>query len=414
VVASVIRRRRCRLCDGARLERALPITASPIADAYVSKEKLGAKQDTYPLDLYLCLDCGHVQNIDVVDPEALFRDYIYVTSSSPGLVEHYRLYADEVTARFAVRPGSLAAEIGSNDGSLLRFFQNKGLKVLGIDPARRIAEEATATGIPTLPEFFSEGLARRIRAQQGPATIIAANNVFAHADNLADIVRGIRTLLADDGVFVFEVSYLVDIVDRLLFDTIYHEHVSYHSIAPLKRFFERLGLQLFDVQRTNSKGGSIRGFAQRWPEGQRSVMPIIGELLEVEAKRRFGELAVYREYGETIQARKAALARVVDDARAAGKRIAGYGASTTVTTLIWHFELNEKLEFLLDDNPLKHGLYSPGCHIPVLPSDEIYVRRPDYVVILAWNFASPIIKRHRRFLDEGGRFVIPLPELSIV
>jgi SAM-dependent methyltransferase len=410
----LIRRKNCRLCDGAHLELALPIAASPVADAYVSTERLEEKQETYPLDLYLCLDCGHVQNVDVVDPEILFRDYIYVTSSSPGLVEHYRGYADEVTARFAVKSGSLAVEIGSNDGSLLQFFKSKRLRVLGIDPARRIAEEATAKGVMTLPEFFSEKLAHSIRAQYGPAAVLAANNVFAHADNLADIVCGIRALLADDGVFVFEVSYLVDIVDRLLFDTIYHEHVSYHSIAPLKRFFERLGMQLFDVQRISSKGGSIRGFAQRLPEGKRPVAPIIGELLEIEARRGFMELEVYREFGEAIELRKAALIRVVDEVRAAGKRIAGYGASTTVTTLIWHFELTDQLEFLADDNPRKHGLFSPGCHIPVLPSDELYARKPDYVIILAWNFSAPIIKRHRRFLDEGGKFVIPLPELRIV
>src|SRR5258706_354153 len=375
---ALIRRKNCRLCDGPRLELALPIAASPIADAYVSTERLGEKPETYPLDLYLCLDCGHVQNVDVVDPEILFRDYIYVTSSSRGLVEHYRGYADEVMARFAVKSGSLAVEIGSNDGSLLQFFKNKGLKVLGIDPARRIAEEASAKGVMTLPEFFSQKLAHGIRAQYGPAAVLAANNVFAHADNLADIVRGIRALLADDGVFVFEVSYLVD------------------------------------VQQISSKGGSIRGFAQRLPEGKRPVAPIIGELLGIEARRGFMELEVYREFGEAIELRKAALIRVVDEVRAAGKRIAGYGASTTVTTLIWHFALTDQLEFLADDNPRKHGLFSPGCHIPVLPSDELYARRPDYVIILAWNFSAPIIKRHRRFLDEGGKFVIPLPELRIV
>src|SRR6266851_5084769 len=191
----LIRRQNCRLCDGVRLELALPIAASPIADAYVTRENLGEAQETYPLDLYLCLDCGHVQNVDVVDPEKLFRDYIYVTSSSPGLVEHYRRYADEIAARFALKPGSLAVEIGSNDGSLLRFFRNKGLKVLGIDPARRIADEATAKGVPTLPEFFTGKLGQEIRARHGPAAVIAANNVFAHADNLADIARGIRALL---------------------------------------------------------------------------------------------------------------------------------------------------------------------------------------------------------------------------
>lgn len=387
---------------------------SPIADAYVPRERLGETQDLYPLDLYLCRDCGHVQNIDVVDPELLFRDYIYVTASSPGLVEHYRRYADDVVDRFAPAPGSLAFEIGSNDGSLLRFFKQKGMKVLGVDPARRIAEEATAGGVPTLPDFFTERLAHDIRARHGAAAIVAANNVFAHADDLVGVVRGIRAMLADDGVFVFEVSYLVDIVDRFLFDTVYHEHVSYHSIAPLQRFFARLGMQLFDVERIPSKGGSIRGFAQRSPEGRRPVGPLVGELLETEAKRGFAAPAIYREYAAAIASRKAALAKVVDEARSAGKRVAGYGASTTVTTLLWNFDLIGKIDFLADDNPRKHGLYSPRSHIPVVPSEELYVRRPEYVVVLAWNYAEPILKRHARYTREGGRFVIPLPELRIV
>lgn len=412
--SSVTRRDRCRLCDSKRLELVLPIAASPIADAYVPRERLDERQDTYPLDLYLCADCGHVQNIDVVDPEILFRDYIYVTSSSLGLVEHYRRYADEVVAQFDVKPGALALEIGSNDGSLLGFFKAKGLKVLGVDPARRIAGEATARGVPTLPEFFGSRLAETLRKEHGPAAIIAANNVFAHADNLADIVRGIRTMLADDGVFIFEVSYLPDIVDRFLFDTVYHEHVSYHSIVPLAKFFERLGMQLFDVQRISSKGGSIRGFAQRLPEGRQAVTPRVRELIAEENRRGFDKPAVYRSYGAAIEARKAAVAKLVDEARARGKTVAGYGASTTVTTLMWHFDLTQKLEFLVDDNPLKHGLFAPKCHLPVLPSDEVYSRRPDYVVILAWNFAEPIMKRHQRYIAEGGTFVIPLPELRVV
>lgn len=412
--SSLTRRDRCRLCDSKHLELALPIAASPIADAYVPAERLNEQQGTYPLDLYLCTECGHVQNIDVVNPEILFRDYIYVTSSSMGLVEHYRRYADEVVSQFGTKPNALALEIGSNDGSLLSFFKAKGLKVLGVDPARRIAEEATARGVPTLPEFFGSKLAQTLRKEHGPASIIAANNVFAHADNLADIVRGIRIMLADDGVFIFEVSYLPDIVDRFLFDTVYHEHVSYHSIIPLAKFFEKLGMQLFDVQRISSKGGSIRGFAQRAPEGRHAVTSRVKELIAEENHRGFHQPAIYREYGAAIAARKAAVTKVLDEARAQGKTVAGYGASTTVTTLMWHFDLAQKLEFLVDDNPLKHGLFAPKCHLPVLPSEELYTRRPDYVLILAWNFAEPIMKRHQRYVDEGGTFVIPLPELKVV
>ncbi|MGH6804389.1 MAG: methyltransferase domain-containing protein, partial [Methyloceanibacter sp.] len=339
---------------------------------------------------------------------------IYVTSSSLGLVDHFRKYAEHVVDRFKWQPGSLAVEIGSNDGSLLRFFKGKGMRVLGVDPARQIAQDATEAGIPTLPEFFNSDIAASIRKEHGPASVVAANNVFAHADNLADIVRGIRTVLADDGIFVFEVSYLVDIVDKFLFDTVYHEHVSYHSIAPLAKFFSRLGMELFDTQRIASKGGSIRGFAQRKPEGKRRVEPIVGELLDLEAKRGFGKPDLFRKYDAEIGARKTDLDRFLDQIIAEGKLIAGYGASTTTTTLMWHFDLTRRLAFIVDDNPRKRGLYSPGCHIPVMPSEEIYVKQPDHVVILAWQYAEPIIKKHQAYLKSGGRFVVPLPDLRIV
>jgi len=408
------RRTACRLCGGTNLELVLPIAASPIGDAYVSKERLGEEQGLFPLDLYLCHGCGHVQNVDIVDPEILFRDYTFATSEHTSLVDHYRRYAKEIVARFPPAPDSLVVEIGSNDGTLLRFFSEQGFRVIGVDPATHIAAGATASGIPTLPEFFDEMLAGTIREQHGAAAIVAANNVFAHADDLVGIMRGVRTLLADDGVFVFEASYLVDIVDRFLFDTVYHEHVSYHSVAPLTRCLEENGIQLFDVQRIASKGGSIRGFAQRIPGGRRPVEPIIGELLAEEKKRGFAEADIYRSFGKAIDLRKAAVTKLIDEALRAGKKVAGYGASTTVTTLLWHFNLMQKLEFLVDDNPLKQGLFSPRCHLPVIPSEELYVQRPDYVIILAWNYAEAIIKRHQRFLDEGGKFVVPLPSLRVV
>jgi len=386
---------------------------SPIGDAFILSARLGQSQDLYPLDLYLCRDCGHIQNLDVVNPEVLFRDYIYTTSTSSGLVEHFRKYAADVVSRFNMKPGSLVVDIGSNDGSLLRFFKDHGARVLGIDPAREIANQATKSGVETLPEFFNSTLASRLRRDYGGASVFCANNVFAHADDLADITRGIREVLADDGVFVFEVSYLVDIVDKFLFDTVYHEHVSYHSIKPLARFFERLGMQLIDVQLIPSKGGSIRGFAQRLPEGHRPVMPIVGELIAAEERRGFDKMPIYREYAEKIDLRKVALNTMLDQEAAKGQVIAGYGASTTTTTLLWHFGLERKLAFIADDNPIKHGRYCPASHIPVMPSEELYVRRPDVVVILAWQYADAILKRHEQFIKDGGRFVLPLPDLKV-
>jgi SAM-dependent methyltransferase len=387
--------------------------ASPIGDAFVPAARLGQAQDLYPLDLYLCMDCGHVQNLDVVNPDVLFRDYIYTTSSSNALVDHFRRYAADIVARQEAKQGSLVVEIGSNDGSLLKFFKAQGLRVLGIDPARDIARKASEAGVETLPEFFTSSLATAVRQAHGAATIVCANNVFAHADDLADIVRGIRDVLADDGVFVFEVSYLVDIVDDYLFDTIYHEHVSYHSVSTLSAFFARMGMQLIDVQRNTSKGGSIRGFAQRLPEGKRPVQSVVDELIALEQSRGFNQLPLYRDYAMQIDQRKAALVRFLDGALADGKLVAGYGASTTTTTLMWHFELTRKLAFVADDNPVKYGMYCPACHIPVVPSGELYVRRPDYVVILAWQYAPVIMKRHERFIKDGGQFLVPLPELQV-
>jgi len=402
------------MCDGRKLELALPIRPSPIADAYVPAAALGRPQELFPLDLYLCTDCGHVQNVDIVSPELLFRDYLFTTSTSAGLVDHFRKYAAEVASKLGFRAGSLVVEIGSNDGSLLRFFKEQGMHVLGVDPAREIARQATEAGIPTLPDFFNSAAAADIRKQHGRASLVAANNVFAHADDLADIVEGIRDILADDGVFVFEVSYLVDIVDRFLFDTVYHEHVSYHSIAPLARFFNRLGMQLFEIDRVASKGGSFRGYAQRLPEGKRPVSPTVGEMIALEKEREFGALAVYQEFGRKIEARKQRLLNYLDRHTKPGSLVAAYGASTTTTTLMWHFELVRRIAFIADDNPRKHGLYSPASHIPVVPSEELYVRRPDMVIVLAWQYAQPIIRKHPAYLEGGGTFVVPLPDLRTV
>jgi SAM-dependent methyltransferase len=411
-VEALTRKSECRLCKGRRLHLALPLQPSPIADAYVPASGLGIAQATYPLDLYLCGDCGHVQNIDVVNPELLFRDYLFTTSSSAGLVAHFRQYAEDLCALLEPSADSLVVELGSNDGTLLKFFRERGLRVLGIDPARQIADEATRQGIRTIPEFFDVALAARLRDENGAAALVCANNVFAHADDLGSIADGIAHLLDDGGIFVFEVSYLSDIIDRFLFDTVYHEHVSYHSVAPLHSFLKRHGMQLFDVQRIGSKGGSIRALAQKLP-GRRPVAPSVGVLLEDERRRGLGTLAPFLEYHSRIEKRKEAVTAFLGAEAAKGSLVAGYGASTTTTTLMWHFELTRRLSFVLDDNRRKHGLYCPGCHIPVVPSEELYVRKPDCVVILAWQYADAIMNRHDRFMREGGRFVVPLPELRV-
>ena len=404
----------CRLCGSTKLDHVLPILPSAIGDAFVTAERLNEPQELYPLDCYLCLDCGHLQNLDVVDPDILFRDYTYRTSVSLGLVEHFKRYVQSVVSTLAIPQGSLVAEMGSNDGSLLKAFKNEGMRVQGIDPARDIAAAATADGIPTLPDFFSSALARRIRSEQGEAKLFCANNVFAHIDNMADVVDGIRLLLADDGAFVFEVSYIVDMIDNMVFDTIYHEHVSHHALIPLETFLNKHDMTLFHVARTATKGGSIRAFAQPKSTGKRPRSPELSQLIAEEERRGITKPKIYHDWFAAIEKAKRAVLATVDKAIAEGKTVAAYGASTTTTTLLYHFELESRIKFIVDDNPLKQGRFSPGAHIPVLPSTELATKKPDIVVILAWIYAEPILKRNQAYIDAGGRFLLPLPEPKIV
>lgn len=408
---NIYHRKTCRLCDSQDVNLAVPLAASAIADAYLPPELAEASRPRYPLDLYLCSDCGHLQLLDVVNPDLLFGNYTFRTASSKGLVEHFRQYADEVIQFATPNPGSLVAEIGSNDGTFLRFFRDKGLATLGIDPAQQIAAEAIAGGIETIPEFFTSTLAERIVRQHGKASIVAANNVFAHADDLGDIADGVRILLAADGIFVFEVSYLVDIVDRLLFDTIYHEHLCYHSVKPLVQFLDRHGLRLIDVRRLSSKGGSIRCYAQR-ADSARPSQNSVSEMLNLEEARGFDRLETFQRFSTKIVSLKEQVQAVLQDLRAAGCKSVGFGASATVTTLLHQFDLAEFLEFLVDDNESKWGLLSPGHHLTVRSPQVLRDEKVGCVVILAWAYAQPIMERHRWFRESGGQFLVPLPTVQ--
>ncbi len=410
---SVTHRDTCRLCDSPRVELAIRLAPTPIGDSYLPPERCPARPEYFPLDLVFCHDCSHLQLPDAVNPELLFGRYIYVTSSSLGLVQHFARQADAILERVAPPAGSLVVDVGSNDGSLLRAFQARGLRGLGIDPARDIARRATESGVETVPAFFTSRLARELRKKHGPAAVVTANNVFAHSDHLPDMADGVRELLAPDGVFVFEVSYLVDIVDKMLFDTVYHEHLCYHSVRPLDRFLRRHGLETADVERIPSKGGSLRVTAQL-AGGPRAVSPRVRELIELELRLGYNRIDVFKEFARRIDAAKHEALKHVLGLKAQGRRLAGYGASPTVTTLLHHFDLGRHLDFLVDDNPIKHGTLSPGHRLPVFPSSALYGRPADDVVILAWNYAGPIVQRHPAFLERGGRFVVPLPRLRVI
>lgn len=407
------RRYNCRLCNSKNLQLVLPLKPSALADSYIPLEKLEDEQPRYPLDTWQCIDCGHVQLLEVVNPAILFSHYLYVTSVSLGLLEHFRKYADDVAGYLQPAKGALAVDIGSNEGALLKSFQSQGLRVIGVDPAQNIASLANAAGVETIADFFTADLARKIRQSCGPATIVTANNVFAHSDELGDMADGIRELLAVDGVFVFEVVYLLDLVEQLTFDTIYHEHLSHHSIKPFVMFFENHGMQLFHVERNRSKGGSIRGFVQL-AGGLRPVSNTVHDLLALEAAVGLDKPEIFRRLFSQIEDLKRDLKCLLESLKKKGKSIAGYGASASVTTLIHHFELEKYLDFIVDDDPRRQGLFSPGYHIPVVSKSTLEEKKPDYVVVLAWQYFKPILKNNELYSESGGKFILPLPKLKIL
>jgi SAM-dependent methyltransferase len=408
------RREGCRLCGGTGLRKVLSLAPIPLANAFLTREELDSVQPRFPLDAWLCESCGHVQLLDVIDSRVLFEHYVYVSGTSPTFVHHFEQYADYVLGRFALPAKAFVVEIGSNDGTLLKFFRDRGRRVLGVDPALEISEATRRLGIPTITGFFTPGLAESILAEHGHAEVIAANNVLAHIDDLDSVMRGVARLLAPSGVLVFEVAYLADLVEKILFDTIYHEHIDYHSVGPLIPFLARHGLQLIEAIRVDTHGGSVRCVAQR-KGGPFPVGASVSAALRLEEEMGLKRPETYVAFASKIEKLGKELVTLLRTLAAQGKRIAGFGAPAKATTLMYHLGITpEMIEFIVDDSPLKQGRFSPGMHIPVLPARAIYERRPDYLLILAWNFARPIIEKHAAFAKAGGRFIVPLPSLEVI
>ena len=392
-------RQNCRLCDSKDIGVVLPLHNSPLCDAYL---KLPKKQEFYNLNLCLCNECGFVQIDTVVNPETIYRDYIYVTTSSPGLQKHFKEYALEVCSFLKLDDLNLTVDIGSNDGTLLGFFKQQDHKVLGIEPSIKAANSANENGIETLPEFFDKDLANLVLSQYGKASLITINNLFANVDNLKDFLKSIDILLDDNGVLVVESSYLLDMIDNMVFDFIYHEHLSYFSILPLIRFFKQFDMQLIHVNEVGTKGGSLRYY---WARNNSKWNPSLNvkELSLQEAKAGINT-EKFKDYEARIETVKFQLLEFLEKHKE--DKIVGYGASATSTTLISHFGLHKYLSYLVDDNPDKAYTYSPGYHIPVYNFDRLMNEHPDVIFILAWRFKEAILKKLSFF---KGIIIVPLP-----
>jgi SAM-dependent methyltransferase len=390
----------------------------PLANALLAPEDLDRPEARYPLDVVACAGCALVQITETVAPELLFREYLYFTSVADAAVEHARRLAERVLAGRPPGPASLVLEIASNDGYLLQHYRARGVRVLGVEPARNVAKVAEERGIPTLTEFFGRELARQLRDGGDVADVLHAHNVLAHVADPNDVVAGMALALRPGGVIVVEVPYVRDLVERVEFDTIYHEHLCYFSLSALDRLFQRHGLHIAGVERIPVHGGSLRLFAERADspgEGPWRARDGVDALLAEEAAWGIGGLAPYRSFAGRVGRLRDQLVALVDRLRREGRRIAVYGASAKSAVLLNYCGLGrEALDFVVDRSPVKQGRFTPGTRLPIHPPERLLAAQPDHVLLSTWNLADEVLAQQAEYRRRGGRFIVPIPAVRIV
>ena len=407
--------RNCRICNHPDIQPFLDLGKVALPNAFLKETQLSSSEPLFPLVAGFCQKCRLVQLIYTVDPEIMFKNYVYIPSASKTRLDNFKKIVEEATNILRPDKNSLAVDIGSNDGSLLQEFKKIGVKTLGVDPAENLAKVSQLKGIEVFTGYFNFKTAKKIKNKFGSASYITATNVLAHIDDLHGVFRGVKELLDKNGIFVCEFPYLVDLIEKKLFDTIYHEHLSYFSIYPLTKIIDKWGLRIIDVHRTPIDGGALRVSIARndsdYPEGSNSIK----ELTDLEDKLGLGNFGTYKKFAGQVYRLKDNLRNLIFELKKKNKSIAGYGASARGNILLSYSGIgNKQVDFIVDSTSYKQGLFTPGHHIPIYPEEDLLKKKPDYTILLAWNFADEIVKKQSEYEKSGGRFILPVPEVKIL
>jgi len=404
----------CRFCGSALRHTFTDLGMSPPCESNLSADQLNQMEPFYPLHVFVCEHCFLVQLEEYVSPENIFTEYAYFSSFSDSWLAHAKAYTDLMVKRFHLDHNSLVVELASNDGYLLQYFVEKGVPVLGIEPAVNVAKEATKKGIPTLVKFFGRELAAEMVRDGTQADLILGNNVLAQVPDVCNFVQGMKTVLKPQGVITLEFPHLMRLMEGNQFDTIYHEHFSYFSFLTVMKIMATFGLAVFDVEELSTHGGSLRVYVRHAQDTSHFVTERANELAEREEKAGFTRLETYFSFDERVKETKRKIMTFLIEAKRAGKSIAGYGAPGKGNTLLNYCAIRtDFLDYTVDRNPYKHGKFLPGTHIPICPPEKIRESKPDYILILPWNLKDEIREQLSYIREWGGKFVVPIPEVEV-
>ena len=405
----------CRFCNEPLTNIFVDLGTSPLSNAFLEKEMLDNLEKKYPLCAYVCDNCFLVQLSEFEKPENIFEEYAYFSSYSSTWLQHAQNYVNMMIKKFSFDEKNLVIEIASNDGYLLQFFKEKNIPILGIEPAVNVAKVAKDKGIPTITKFFSVDTANELRKDGKKADLIVGNNVLAHVPNLNDFVKGLKILLKPTGIITLEFPHILQLIQKNQFDTIYHEHFSYFSLVTSRKIFSFHGLTIFDVEEIPTHGGSLRIYVKHSEYNDISINERVSILLEKEKQYGLENISTYTNFIKNVDTVKKKLHEFFNGVRDSGKKIVCYGAAAKGNTLLNYCNIgNNFIDYVVDQNPYKQGLFLPGTHIPIKNPDEIQKTKPDYVVIIPWNLKDEIMEQMKYIRDWGGKFVIPIPEVSIL